>query len=227
MQTKLRYLSGAHHENTAAVAHQAGIGLLNTWKIGYSTSTMARYPFFALDNGAYSKGADHADFDFGRWQRWMVKRADQLAEAGLTDRCLFAVVPDAIDVDTTGREVTSHPAETLRRFAQWAPWLRQLGYRTALVLQPGMRPSEIPWQLVDVVFIGGDTAWKTSADGAGRAVRFAQKLGKPVHMGRVNTKDRLQLAASWGIDTADGTCCGHGNDANLGPLVRWLADLAA
>jgi hypothetical protein len=86
----------------------------------------------------------------------MEKRAAQLVEAGIMDRCLFAVVPDAIDVTAVpgaAPQVDSHPAETLRRFKQWAPWLRKLGYRTALVVQPGMVPSQIPWQLVDVVFL--------------------------------------------------------------------------
>lgn len=222
----MKFLSGGHHNDLAAIAHQAKIGLLNTWKIGYSLATMLAYPFFAIDCGAYSRGADHRLFDFARWERWTMKRLAAIAEAGAMDRLLFVVIPDAIDVDLTGREVTSHPAVTLERFRQLAPQVRAMGAPAALVVQPGMRPSEIPWDMVDYVFIGGDTAWKESDDGAGRVVRYAKALGIPVHVGRVNTQRRIAIMAGWGVDSIDGTKLCNGVDKNMPQLVEWMAAAA-
>lgn len=219
----MKFLSGGAHPQLDAIARQVGIGLLNTWKIGYSTARMALYPFFALDNGAYSKGASHLDFAFVKWAAWTEKRIGQLRDAGILDRLMFVVVPDAIDVDATGREVTSYPEVTLERFARWAPWVRQLGAPTALVIQPGMKPSDIPWDLVDVVFIGGDTAWKEDPAGAGRVVKVAHAMGKTVHVGRVNTERRIAIMADWGVDSIDGTKLTNGVDKNLPQLTAWMA----
>jgi hypothetical protein len=205
---------------------QAGIGLLNTMKIGYSTATMALYAFFALDCGAYSKGVNHAQFDFARWERWTVKRIAQLKAAGIMDRLLFVVIPDAIDVSLDGYQVTSHPQLTLERYRKYAPLVRDLGAPAALVVQPGMRPSEIPWEMVDYVFIGGDTAWKEDVNGAGRVVRHAKALGIPVHVGRVNTQRRIAIMADWEVDTIDGTKLTNGVDKNLPQLTAWLAAAA-
>lgn len=222
----MRFLSGGHHNDLAALAHKAQIGLLNTWKISYSLATMLLYPFFAIDCGAYSKGADHRTFNFARWEKWTMKRLAAIAQAGAMDRLLFVVIPDAIDVSADGYEVTSHPAETLRRFRQLAPQVRAAGAPAALVIQPGMRPSDIPWDMVDYVFIGGDTAWKESDAGAGRVVKVAKAMGKPVHVGRVNTQRRIQIMAAWGVDTIDGTKLTNGVDKNLPQLVDWMAAAA-
>lgn len=238
----MKFLSGGAHPQLDAIAKDAGIGLLNTWKIGYATARMALYSFFAIDCGAFSYGADHRDFAFVKWARWMEKRAAQLKAAGIMDRLLFAVVPDAIDVcdDTCpdairpnakpgkrcGVHVTSHPAETLERFRTWAPWVRDLGMPTALVIQPGMRPSDIPWDLVDAIFIGGSDDWKEDPNGAGRAVRMAKGLGKHVHVGRVNTQRRIAIMADWGVDSIDGTKLTNGVEKNLPQLVDWMAAAA-
>jgi hypothetical protein len=222
----MRFLSGGHHNDLAAIAHQARIGLLNTWKIGYSLVTMLAYPFFAIDCGAYSRGADHRLFNFDKWEAWTLKRLTAIAEAGAMERLLFVVIPDAIDVDLTGREVTSHPAVTLERFRQLAPKVRATGAPAALVVQPGMVPSQIPWEMVDYVFIGGDTAWKEDVNGAGRVVRYAKSLGIPVHVGRVNTQRRIAIMADWGVDTIDGTKLTNGVAKNLPQLVDWMAAAA-
>ena len=219
----MKFLSGGHHNDLAAVAHSARIGLLNTWKIGYSLATMLLYPFFAIDCGAYSRGADHRAFDFARWERWTLKRLAAIQAAGAMDRLLFVVIPDAIDVDLTGREVTSHPQVTLERFRKLAPAIRATGAPAALVVQPGMRPSQVPWDMVDYVFIGGDTAWKEDVNGAGRVVQVAKAMGKPVHVGRVNTQRRIAIMADWGVDSIDGTKLCNGVNKNLPQLVDWMA----
>lgn len=222
----MKFLSGGSHPDLIAVAHKAQIGLLNTWKISYSLLTMLAYPFFAIDCGAYSKGADHRLFNFDKWERWTMKRLAAIRDAGAMDRLLFVVIPDAIDVSLNGYEVTSHPEETLRRFRQLAPQVRAMGAPAALVVQPGMIPSEVPWEMVDYVFIGGDTAWKESDRGAGRVVRHAKALGIPVHVGRVNTQRRIAIMADWGVDSIDGTKLTNGVDKNLPQLVDWMAAAA-
>jgi hypothetical protein len=221
---RIAYLTGASNRYVEAVAHEYGIGLLTTPATNYRRQ-LALYPVWAADNGAYKRGADHRLFDFDKWAGW-VESVAASTPAEVLARCLFFTAPDAIDVDLTGREVTSWPVETLARARTWLPWLRQLGLPTALVAQPGMVPSQVPWDLIDVVFLGGDTAWKIGA-GAERVTAMAKSLGKRVHMGRVNSGKRLALAASWGVDTADGTYLRYGPTANLPNLLGWLDNIAA
>jgi hypothetical protein len=211
------YLTGVSNTAVKAVAHDYGIGLLIQPGNSYHLQTAA-YPMWAADNGAYKKGARHESFDFAAWAAWVdsiLPTVDQVS-------CLFFTCPDAIDVSPDGRDVIGYADETLRRAREWLPWLRARGLRTALVAQDGMEDldAEIPWELVDVVFLGGSTEWKTGA-GAAKMAAIARARGKRVHMGRVNSGKRFTLAGQIGCDTADGTFLGFGPDKNLPRLLRW------
>lgn len=104
---------------------------------------------------------------------------------------LFIAVPD----------VVADWKATARRFGRWRDRVKQAG-PVALCAQDGLtRP---PWDELDCLFIGGSTQWKLSAS-AHRLVLEAREHGKHTHMGRVNTARRMTLAASWGIDSIDGT----------------------
>lgn len=127
--------------------------------------------------------------------------------------CRFAVAPDVI----------GDAAATLARATPWLPRMKAAGYPTAYVAQNGFDPDVIPWDVVDVLFIGGDDAFKLGPDGAA-AASSARARGKRVHVGRVNSLKRLRYAIAIGGDdvTADGTFLAFAPDHNLGRLARWM-----
>lgn len=143
--------------------------------------------------------------------RWLTSRRP------LAERVRFAVAPD----------VVGDSAATLARFTRWGPLVREVGFRVALAAQDGLTPAGVPWADLDVVFVGGSTAWKLADDGAGRIVRSAAERGVPVHVGRVNSAKRyrrvLQLAATVPPEqlSCDGTFTVFGPDVNLPILLSW------
>jgi len=111
-----------------------------------------------------------------------------------TSGAFFAVAPD----------VLYDAAATLQRSARMLDWIRHIGYPAALVAQNGLEDLIVPWDDFDVLFVGGDDAWKLGP-AARRLVAEAKTRGKAVHMGRVNSFRRLKYAEAIGCDTADGT----------------------
>jgi hypothetical protein len=86
------------------------------------------------------------------------------------------------------------------------------GQPLAFVAQDGCtRP---PWEQLDVLFIGGTSEFKCGEQ-ARRLVVEAKRQGKWVHMGRVNTDQRMRLAQSWGVDSVDGTSVSRFRDTHL------------
>jgi hypothetical protein len=148
---------------------------------------------WALDNGCFS-----AQWDEARWEATLARYAGH-------PHCLFAVVPD----------VVADAAATDRHWHRYAPIVKAHGYRAAYVMQNGC--TRIPSD-ADVVFIGGDTTYKLAAS----TQKMAMASGLPVHMGRVNTRRRLQFAAAHHYDTVDGTLLAYGPDINLPRLLRDL-----
>jgi hypothetical protein len=132
------------------------------------------------------------------------------------DRCAFAVAPD----------VVCNAAATLERSAALLPALRKAGYPAALAAQNGLEHLRVPWSDFDVLFIGGDTDWKIGPH-ARRLTADARAHGKRVHMGRVNSRRRLRIAAQMGCHSADGTYLAFGPDRNLPELLSWLGELDA
>jgi len=130
------------------------------------------------------------------------------------DRCAFAVAPD----------VVCDAAATLERSAAVMPAIRAAGYRVAFAAQNGLEDLVVPWDAFDVLFLGGDDVWKLGP-AAARLTAQAKVLGKWVHMGRVNSRRRLQYAAYIGCDSADGTYLAVAPDVNLPKLLRYLREL--
>ena len=130
------------------------------------------------------------------------------------DRCGFAVAPD----------VVCDAAATLDRSAPMLGRIRRLGLPVALALQNGIEYLRVPWADFDVAFLGGDTDWKIGPH-ARRLTADARAHGKRVHMGRVNSRRRLRIAAQMGCHSADGTYLAFGPDTNLPKLVGWLGEL--
>lgn len=158
---------------------------------------------WCADNGVFA-GKYPGDEAYLRWL------ADRQEHAVL---CRFVVAPD----------VVGNAAATLALSAPMLPRIRALGYPVALVAQNGLEDLDVPWDDFDVLFIGGDTAWKLGP--AARALTSeARRLGKWVHMGRVNSRARLRYAISIGCNSADGTFLAFGPDQNLPQLLAWLRE---
>ena len=77
------------------------------------------------------------------------------------------------------------------------------GTPPALVLQYGIGDHAIPWNDISAVFVGGSDPFKISTE-AHNVCRAAKMLNKWVHVGRVNTAERVR---DWfGIaDSIDGS----------------------
>lgn len=214
----IRYLTGASTKGAEAVAFERGIGLMIQPGNSYHLK-VGNYPFWAADNGAFTKspkGFDEAKF------RTMLKRESLREYAG---SCLFVVAPDKLQVLPSG-EVVGDARGTLDQFPAWALEIREAGFPVALVAQNGLETmlDQVPWALVDVLFIGGNTEWKLS-DAARVCIVEARSRGKTTHMGRVNSFSRMARAAEMLCDTADGTFLMFGPKANLPRLIGWLERL--
>jgi hypothetical protein len=135
---------------------------------------------FAVDNGAFSNFNANAYLN-------LLKR-----EEPNRDGCLFVVAPD----------VVCSARRTLELFSHWYAHLED--WPLALACQNGQEDLDIPWRLIDAVFIGGDDNWKMS--GAARSiVKCAKAMGKWAHVGRVNGAVRRKTMEEWGVDSIDGT----------------------
>jgi hypothetical protein len=180
-------------------------GLLGQIATPAAGNTVAKGRDWCADNGAYT-GTYPGDDPF---LTWLGERAH------LADRCAFAVAPD-VPFDAAG---------TLDRSGPMLDRIRSAGYPAGYAAQNGAEaPGMVPWDLFDVLFLAGDTPWKLGA--AARALTAeAHAYGKRVHMGRVNSRRRLQYAAATGCDSADGTYLAYGPDRNLPALLDWLAEL--
>lgn len=146
----------------------------------------ARYAYrggkFAIDNGAY------AGFDREHFMRTLEKFLPY------REHCLFVAAPD----------VVGSARRTLEAFHHWHPILKRDAWPVALVAQDGLEDLDIPWSLLEAVFIGGSTEWKCGRH-AEAVIRCAQLQNKWVHVGRVNTRERYEKFKAMGVDSIDGS----------------------
>lgn len=125
--------------------------------------------------------------------------------------CRFVVAPDV---------VCDHQA-TYERSAPMLGPIRMLGYSVGYVAQNGATIGNLPWGEFDALFLGGDTAWKLGREARALADE-ARRRGTWLHMGRVNSRQRMTYAAVIGCDSVDGTYLAYGPDTNLPKLLAWL-----
>jgi len=156
---------------------------------------------WCADNGCFSTNYVGDE----KWFAWLERNA-YAAES-----CAFATAPD----------VVGDAAATLERSLSWLPKIRALGYPAAFVAQDGLEHHPIPWDQLDVLFIGGTTQWKLGA-AVRRIVGEAKRRGKHVHMGRVNSLRRHRYAQAIGCDSVDGTYLTFGPDVNAPKLLAWV-----
>lgn len=201
----IRYLSGAIN-GTVLANPRLDLGLMIQPGMGNAVAPLAFWPW-AGDNGCFARGDA---FDPGDWLEWA---------AGLRQyrqQCLFLVAPDVIQ----------DAEATLRRSLPYLPTIRQLGFPAAFVSQNGCRSDLVPWEQFDVLFVGGDDAWKLG-EPSWLLCREARERGKRVHVGRVNSMRRLTACAVSGVDSVDGTYLKFGPDVNWPRLMNWLDTINA
>lgn len=136
---------------------------------------------WAADNGAFS-GFKPAEF------LEMIK--------GIAGKpgCLFVVVPD----------VVADAAATMDLFLRWGPVVTSFGLPAAFVIQDGQTVEAMPWRKIRAVFIGGTTEYKLSRMAAA-ITKEARRRRLWVHMGRVNSLQRISYAYRIGCNSVDGS----------------------
>ena len=132
---------------------------------------------YGLDNGCFSK------FKEFKWHR-MLSDARKY-------KPLFVCLPDVVCDARRTLELFDHFEEITK------------GLPRALVLQDGIGQLSVPWDRIDAVFVGGSDAFKISSE-AINAARTAKMMGKWVHVGRVNTPQRVRNWMEIG-DSIDGS----------------------
>lgn len=136
---------------------------------------------YAVDNGAFSS------FRQERFMRVLKRDWDRRM------KCLFVVCPDLVGDWQQTREMFNEKKILIPE-----------GYHRAFVAQDRQPESEIPWDEISCLFIGGKDPWKDSPH-AQELVRVAKDRGKWVHIGRVNAIDRFRLFDELGADSCDGS----------------------
>jgi hypothetical protein len=196
--------SGLNPKTIPILAAHPMIGVLST---PYSLQPNYVRPFknWAADNGCFTRGDA---FSLSGYLAWLDKMKPLAAS------CLFATAPD----------VVADAQKTWDRSSPTFVEIRARGFGAALVAQNGIESMDIQWSLFDALFIGGDTEWKLSSASAD-VCREAKRRGMWVHMGRVNSLRRLEIAESFGCDSVDGNYLGFGPDTNLPKLLSWLDTL--
>src|SRR4051812_43324493 len=91
MTSTIQYLTGAHNEAVAAIAHERNVGLLVQPGNRYDLQ-VHRYPTWAGDNGAFTKVK--GGFNPDKFRN-MLRRPTLLASRAT---CLFVVAPDKLVV---------------------------------------------------------------------------------------------------------------------------------
>ena len=125
--------------------------------------------------------------------------------------CLFVTSPD----------VVGDAEATLWWFEQWYDDLSAALQPIALVAQDGLTPKLVPWQRIDCLFIGGTDEFKLGGQ-ARELVTEARARGKWVHMGRVNSYERVRYARWIGCDSIDGAQFSWFRDRWLPPFLNAL-----
>lgn len=217
------YLTGCTNPPTAAEARSNyRLGMLaqpgNSLHLQFQ-----HYTTWAIDNGAFGKarrGTPWTDADtatYLSYLRRVVREVDHVRGV------LFAVAPDVLTfVDGAPR---GDAVATWQRSSKVFPQIRELGLPAAFVAQDGITAFDHPpidWDAFDVLFLGGSDEMKLGREGR-LITELAQKHGKWVHMGRVNSFKRFSYAVEIGCDSTDGTFIGYGPLKNLPKVVSWIS----
>lgn len=133
---------------------------------------------------------------------------------GDTHKLKFVTVPD----------VVGDHRQTLRRFRVWEPVVRKYDLPIAFVAQDGATVENVPWNLIDAIFVGGSTAWKLSQLAA-VIILEALSRGLWVHVGRLNSFERIKYFNALGANSFDGGQYSMFPETHIPKTLRYLEQL--
>lgn len=188
------YTAGGSIKNREDCA-DLGVGLMmcDGWRDPSS------YPFFAVDNGAYSAWSQGKRWNPATFMHILARCAEEVLEPD------FAVLPDIVGGGRRSLNLSLAWRETLD--VTWP----DMGFRWALAVQDGMTEEDVLrvgglWnQLshISTIFVGGTMNWKLRTMNQWAA--FAHEHGMTCHVGRIGTVDRMVMADVLGVDSIDST----------------------
>lgn len=189
----------------AATRYGYNLGILTTPSNRNSVKTIVQTGLpWAVDNGAFS------GFDAERFRRLLRRVSGQ-------PRLLWVACPD----------VVGDAKRTLELFGLWGPELVAAGVPVAFIGQDGQEDLSLPlWDEFCAFFVGGTTRWKLSQAAADLA-RECKSRGKLLHMGRVNSRRRIQAAFDLGCDSVDGSSASMFGDKYIWKHCRWIKQMQA
>jgi hypothetical protein len=129
---------------------------------------------------------------------------------------LFVVAPDVVANADITREL----------YDQWRPRLLPYGFPIAYVAQDGATIDTLPWDDMDVLFLGGSTEFKLSAT-MRQLAEEAYRRRIPIHAGRVNSYKRLRWAKQIHARTTDGTFISKFPDIGYAAMSSFLTRVNA
>lgn len=208
------YLSGVTSPSYEQRLTDLGVGLL-IQPGSYAAPRVEPFGAWAADNAC----AAVVDGEVTRNPAWSCAKWARMLGAirelsfGAQIKCLFALVPDW--------PLDHH--RTVYEFMEYESIVRGFGLPIAFAIQDGADVETVPWDDFEVAFLAGSTEWKTGEQAYVMATE-ARRREKWIHMGRVNSWDRLDWASRIGCDSADGTFLKHGKPEEMvDRLANWLA----
>lgn len=155
---------------------------------------------WALDNGAFKD-----------WRAGRVFDADAFRKA-LASASAFDVPPDFV----VAPDIVAGGWASLNRSRTWRRDCERAlpGVPVYLAVQDGMG-FEVAQELRDGfggIFVGGSLAWKLRT--AAGWVGAAQAMGRPCHVGRIGTRERVEWCRYIGADSID-SCLPLWSESNL------------
>ena len=136
----------------------------------------------AFDNDAYSAYQNKTEWNEAVW----LKMLEQMVERQVKPE--WVLVPD----------VVGDKRRTLANFFLYREAISRRGWPVAFAVQDGMIPTDVPCT-VDVIFLGGTTNWKW------KSLPMWTGAFPRVHVGRVNSLEKLQICRRLGVESVDGT----------------------
>jgi hypothetical protein len=156
---------------------------------------------YVLDNGRFAEAVAGKPFNESGFLEHLGRYAF------LEQRPRWVVVPDVpFDGDAT-----------VEWWKIWAPRLADYKVPLALAVQDGMSVDQVRSINPDVIFVGGTTEWKW------RTVAEWCRGFPRVHVGRVNSLEKLELLKTLGAESCDGSGWFRGKSPQIVGLAKFLA----
>jgi hypothetical protein len=164
---------------------------------------------YACDNGVYAAWMKGRNWDQGMHDAYI----HMLNRLPMGNNPLWVLLPDAV----------ADWERTVELAKEYSPYLRRRALQVAIALQDGCDFNEALQFAPDCVFVAGSTEWKLQ--NILPACNFFKPMEISVHVGRVNSVERLCYCMRCGADSSDGTTLNKYVNTNLPRIsntLRWI-----